>query len=682
MLESIKAQIIMLAVVPLIGATILGGFSVYETYNNQHRFTEVLPLLDVASKGADFIHELQKERGKSAAMIAGGYKQDAAAKVLDQRAVTDSLADIFVETTLRETAGFEKLNKDAKNLAEDLRNLLKIRETVDGQSTTVAKTVKGYTHFVHDIIRLVAHVSEMSPSEEVTSEMISFLQLVEAKEAGGLERAVGAAMLNETNAGAFKFPRYLNYVIYLGKEGAYLDEFANVASEQLAATFETTVKGADVERVLEIREVLKFLPETKDTQGLQGADWFAIATKRLALIKQVSDIAVSNAQNLAAAEARNLTFLLWELVGFTVALMVFSFGLAIWQLRSITSALSIMAGVVTKLSNGEMPANIPMTQRSDQIGDIARASEVFRDNLIEREKLLASQSEDEAGRRAREERVNALIERFRSEAKNIQETVNANMGLLQGTAGTLITSSEMTSQQSASVATASEEASNNVQTVAAAAEEMAASLGEINRQVSETTRVVGAATEAARTTNEKVSGLSDAAVKIGDVVSLIQDIAEQTNLLALNATIEAARAGDLGKGFAVVASEVKELANQTSKATGEIASQIGSIQSATEESADAIRVISEQMEEVNTYTNGISEAVDQQGIATQEITTNVQLAAQGTQNVARTIVSISDATGETNRSANEASEAANSAIDQSARFNTLVDTFLDEVAAA
>ena len=219
---------------------------------------------------------------------------------------------------------------------------------------------------------------------------------------------------------------------------------------------------------------------------------------------------------------------------------------------------------------------------------------------------------------------------------------------LQASADTLGEIATRTGTRAASVAAASTQASANVQTVAAAAEELAASVGEITRQVNEGARIASQAMARARETDATVKGLADGAKRIGDVVRLINDIAGQTNLLALNATIEAARAGEAGKGFAVVASEVKNLANQTAKATEEIGAQIAAIQGDTDRAVTAIQGIASVIEEIDRITAAIAAAMDQQGAATAEIARNVQQAANGTNEVSASIADVNAAAAETN----------------------------------
>lgn len=335
---------------------------------------------------------------------------------------------------------------------------------------------------------------------------------------------------------------------------------------------------------------------------------------------------------------------------------VFALGLfAAWFIsRGITRAIGTLCGSMSDLAAGNNEAEIPLTEMSNEIGEMAKAVAVFRDNAIERERLEAEQREAQAAREDRQRRVDSLITDFRSKVQHLLQSVGANMNQMQMTAKALGEIAEGSAKRATETAASSEEASTNVQTVASAAEELAASIEEIARKVSETTEVVGSATEAARTSNERVASLDEAAQKIGDVVSLIQDIAEQTNLLALNATIEAARAGDAGRGFAVVASEVKTLAEQTAKATEQIAQQIGAIQTSTTEAVDSITLIARTMEQVNEYAAMIAAAVEEQGSATAEISRNVQQAADGTRYVAENMAGMTSAAADTNRSAEEA----------------------------
>ncbi|MCV6548220.1 MAG: methyl-accepting chemotaxis protein [Cohaesibacter sp.] len=370
------------------------------------------------------------------------------------------------------------------------------------------------------------------------------------------------------------------------------------------------------------------------------------------------------------------------LLAIGAAMLLLIGGLATWFVRSAMAPLKLLNDGVTRLAKDDLNVQLPNSKKKDEIGELSRAVEVLRNNAIERRRLEEQARDEQESRTKRQRAIESMIDGFRSSSDELLNDVTQNMSTMQQTAQGLFGMAADTADKATSSASASEVASGNVQTVASAAEELASSIEEIKRQVDETANVVNRATEATRHTNEKVSGLSNSAQKIGDVVSLIQDIAEQTNLLALNATIEAARAGEHGKGFAVVASEVKELANQTSKATEEISSQITEIQGATNEAVDAIAGIASTMEKVNEYTNSISIAVDEQGAATFEISQNVTQAASGTQQVAGNMSGLQESVSQTTQSVEQVQQSSSNAAQQTDRLRNEVDAFLKNVASA
>jgi methyl-accepting chemotaxis protein len=356
--------------------------------------------------------------------------------------------------------------------------------------------------------------------------------------------------------------------------------------------------------------------------------------------------------------------------------------IGIFLSRSVTRPINVLVREMGELAGGNTSVALEGTERPDEIGDMSKAVAVFRDAMIERERLEGETAQAAAERRARQQEIDKLIADFQIDVEAVVEAVSANAQAMTAAAGTLTEVASNTNEQASSAAAASEEASTNVQTVAAAAEELSASITEIGRQVAKTTEVVGSAATHSQATNDQVEKLAETANAIGNVVSLIQDIAEQTNLLALNATIEAARAGEAGKGFAVVASEVKGLAEQTAKATGDIAAQINEIQSSTQEAVSAINQITKTMGDVDEYMSSIAASVEEQGAATDEISHNVAQAAQGTQSVVGNITAVTGATTQTAQSADEVNAAAGSVTDNTKKLNETVSTFLKAVAAA
>ena len=321
---------------------------------------------------------------------------------------------------------------------------------------------------------------------------------------------------------------------------------------------------------------------------------------------------IDEAEAFAAANDLAMLILLIS-AGGTVAIFLVGFILA----RSFSRPITAMTDSMNELAGGDLEVNIPAQDRADEIGKMAEAVQVFKENAIRVNEMEGEQ--EEAKRRAEAEKraaMNQMADEFQASVGGVVDTVASAATQMQATAQSMSSTAEQTSRQSTAVAAAAEQASANVQTVASAAEELASSVAEIGRQVAQSSEIAATAVKDAQHTDQQIQGLAQAASKIGEVVALITDIADQTNLLALNATIEAARAGDAGKGFAVVASEVKNLANQTAKATDEISGQIGGIQCATKDAVTAIQGIGKTIGEIDEIASTIAAAVEEQGAAT------------------------------------------------------------------
>jgi methyl-accepting chemotaxis protein len=462
---------------------------------------------------------------------------------------------------------------------------------------------------------------------------------------------------------------------------AYAATFMDATEKKLTAEAERMMGPADAAT----SDLLKIMQK----QDKPALDRFV--TERLYssidpvtdVVGKLVDLQIEEAANHYQAAAKSFELARWGMIMSLIAGAV-AMGMAVWTtLGGVVRPLGSITGTMQRLVAGEKGIAVPGTDRKDEIGSMARAVQVFKENNEEMDRLREEQKEADIRAVAqRKADMHKLADEFQAAVGNIVETVSSASTELEAAAGTLTKTAEVTQELSGTVAAASEQASANVQSVASATEEMTSSVNEISRQVQESSKIASEAVKQAQQTDSRINALSQAAGRIGDVVKLITAIAEQTNLLALNATIEAARAGEAGRGFAVVASEVKALAAQTGKATEEISAQIAGMQTATQESVASIKEIGGTIGRISEIASTIAAAVEEQGAATQEIARNVGEAAKGTQQVASNITDVNRGAGETGSASAQVLSSAQSLSSESNHLKAEVDKFLMTVRAA
>ena len=643
---------------PLIGLLIFAGNSVIDKRNTVSELEGIQRLVELAPTVSDLVHEMQKERGASAGFINSHGKGAFVEKLQSQRGDTD-LRKAAVDGAL---ATFDAASYGPVLVAkfqaakEALAHLSGKRRQVTGLELEVPRMAGYYTPTIAKLLSIVEEMAVLSSNADVTRTITAYTQFLQAKERAGIERAMGSGGFS---AGKFRPVIFRRFVSLLAMQETYLKTFALYASEEQRAFLEKTVKGDAVDDVARMRKVALEDPWANDTQGIKGPYWFDTITKKINLLKQVEDKIAGDLEGLViqARETAQNAFLVILVI--TAVLLVVTLIMCMIIAGGIVGPLTSMTGAMDRLAEGELETDVPAVGRKDEIGKMAGAVQVFKDNAIEVQRMTREQEAlaRRSQRKVRSE-IAALNNATGDEVHEAVAHVLRRSEAMQTSAEGISATADETSRQATIVAAAAEQAAANVQTVAAAAEELFASISEISRQVAQSSQITGEAVGEAQRTNQQVKSLAEAAIRINEVLQLISDIADQTNLLALNATIEAARAGEAGKGFAVVASEVKNLANQTAKATEEISAKVGEIQAATDLSVTAIEGIGSTIGEINGIASAIAAAVEEQGAATQEIARNVEQAAAGTNEVASSITHVTQAAGEAGEAAKQQLELA------------------------
>ncbi|MCK5545969.1 MAG: nitrate- and nitrite sensing domain-containing protein [Rhodospirillaceae bacterium] len=634
----IQVRIISALLLPVVGFIYFSLTSVIDSRSTATEMDKIVELASLAPPISAVVHELQKERGTSAVYI--GSKGAKFSKELPiQHKNTDDFLKKMNDALSSFVPSTNKLKAKISTAQKALGELNKKRNGISSFALTVPQMAGYYTPTIAKMLAIIEEMAVISSDADITKRIAAYTSFLQAKERAGIERAMGGAGFG---AGKFATGVYNNFVGLIALQKVLTKSFFDYGTTEQKAFYEKTMVGPDVDEVARMRKIAIASPKTGSTEGIEGPYWFGTITKKINLLKKVEDKISGDlvATAKSAGGAAEATF--FSLLVVVVVLLVVTVIMIVVIVRGIVGPVNSMTRVMTKLSEGEKEIEVSGTDRGDEIGTMAQAVQVFKDNLLEMDRMKEEQEmlekQQEENRRKEllkladdlEERVGSVVKDVSAVAADIVvATKNIGKGI------------DVSTSKSLGVAEASERTSSNVSTAASATEELTSSVNEISGQISKSANIARNAVDEAGQTTEKIRELAEAVNKIGEVVALITDIADQTNLLALNATIEAARAGDAGKGFAVVASEVKNLANQTAKATEDISGRIGSIQSATSEAVSAISGISGTIEEINEIVASVAAAIEEQGAATSEIARNISSVNEDAKQVSENVVEVS-----------------------------------------
>ncbi len=441
----------------------------------------------------------------------------------------------------------------------------------------------------------------------------------------------------------------------------------------VAATEDSTHTEVNLSELVKAGDHLRYVPVEDKVM--------AVSTIHLTDIDNASAGFLVSAKDATASYRAQRNARIFSVVTF-IAVLLTSLVLLTWYLRRGFAPLTDAVGFLERLSKGDDDVDISGQERNDEVGDIARALDVFKRNNLERAELQRKEEQRQRVIEERAETLNTLIAEFEGDVATAMGVVSSASKDMEATARGLSENAEKNAEQLDHANTATGTAADGVDTVAQAALELSASVQEIARQTSDSRETTRAAVEAAQRTDTQVQGLADLSDKIGEVLTIIRDIAEQTNLLALNATIEAARAGDAGKGFAVVASEVKGLAGQTAKATQDITAYIAGIREATLGAVEVISNTGESISRIDEITEAISAAVEEQNAATTEISRSAEQASHGTDSVKSLFDSLNASAADNRQSAESVLGSVTNLSDEANALSQRIEGFLTSVREA